>query len=116
MARFLLLNVKFYINFKTKKMKKIILLDAVVTVASFASCKKAYKCECSTQETSVSTNGNPGTPSNAVTVSTREISKTSKKNAQALCGNSTDVTTSSYTTFGTTYVTTSNSSTTCTLK
>jgi hypothetical protein len=97
-------------------MKKTIFLIAVIIATSFASCKKAYKCECSTSETSSSTNGVPNTVSDAVSVNTREISKSSKKSATAQCGNSTDVTTSSFQDFGTTYVTTSNSSTTCSLK
>ena len=98
-------------------MKKITLLAAVVIAVSFASCKKAAKCECTRSMTSTSTDGVSGTPSNAVTVSTREISKTSKKTAAAICGNSTEVTTSSFTNFsGGTSVTTNNYSSTCSIK
>lgn len=97
-------------------MKKITLLAAVVIAASFASCKKAAKCECTRSMTSTSTNGVSGTTSNAVTVSTREISKTGKKTAAAMCGNSTDVTTSTSTIGGTDYVTTTNYASTCSVK
>ena len=97
-------------------MKKIVLLAVVIAATSFASCKKDYKCECTRTMTSTSTNGVSGTVSNATTVSTREISKTGKKTATAMCGNSTDVTTSTTTVGGTDYVTTTNYASTCSLK
>ena len=62
-------------------MKKIILLASVITVASFASCKKAVKCECTTTVTSQTSNGvDVMGNTTTTTVDTRDIAKTSKKN------------------------------------
>lgn len=97
-------------------MKKLVLLICIASGTYFTSCKKAYQCECVSKETSSTTNGVTNTVSNNSNTSTREISKTSKKNAQANCGNSTEVNTTSYSVLGTTYTTISNVSTTCTLK
>lgn len=97
-------------------MKKITLLALTALTISFASCKKAYHCECTTVQTSSVTNGVTDTPSGDKTTSTREISKSSKKNAQANCGNSTEESTSSYSFGGTTYNNVTKYSTTCTLK
>ena len=98
-------------------MKKIILLASVITVASFASCKKAAKCECTTTVTSYTSNGVDvlGNQSQT-TVTTRDISKTSKKTAAAMCGGGTDVQTSTSTSGGTTYTDILSSSTTCAIK
>ena len=97
-------------------MKKIILLASVITVASFASCKKAATCECTTTVTSETYNGvNSMGTSSQTTVETREISKTSKKTAAAICGNGT--TTSTYNSGGSSSNTSiTNSSTTCAIK
>ena len=84
-------------------MKKIILLASVITVASFASCKKTAKCECTTTVTSYTENG-------------VDIAKTSKKTAAAICGGGTDVQTSTYTSGSTTYTDIMNTSTTCAIK
>lgn len=95
-------------------MKKITLLVAVIVATSFASCKKAAKCECTTTTSSV-TNGVPDTmPAgwSNTTTSTREISKTGKKTAAALCGNTT--TTSSDT--GPSYTKVTTTSSTCSIK
>lgn len=97
-------------------MKKIVLLAVVIAATSFASCKKAATCECTRTMTSTNTNGVSGTVSNSKTVTTREISKTGKKTAAAMCGNSTDVTTSTSTIGGTDYVTTTNYASTCAIK
>ena len=98
-------------------MKKIMLLAAVVSVASFASCKKAATCECTTTVTSYTENGVNilGTQSQT-TVETRQISKTDKKTAAAMCGNSTTTDTQSYTSGGSSYTDIMNSSTTCAIK
>jgi hypothetical protein len=61
-------------------MKKLSVLAIAFTVIGLASCKKAYTCECVTTYTSGET-----------LTSTREISKTSKKNAEAICGSGKDV-------------------------
>lgn len=97
-------------------MKKIILLASVITVASFASCKKAAKCECTTTVTSQTYNGtNSMGNQTQTTVSTRDISKTSKKTAEAICGGGT--TTDTYNSGGTSSNTSiTNSSTTCAIK
>jgi len=97
-------------------MKKIILLASVITVASFASCKKAATCECTTTVTSQTYNGvNSMGTSSQTTVNTREISKTSKKTAAAICGNGTE--TSTYNSGGSSSNTQiTNSSTTCAIK
>jgi hypothetical protein len=97
-------------------MKKISLLAITALSISFASCKKSYHCECTTVQTSSVTNGVADTPSSDKNVSIREISKTSKKNAQANCGNSTEEGTSSYSFGSTTYNNVTKYSTTCTLK
>jgi len=93
------------------------LLAAVISVASFASCKKAATCECTTTVTSYTENGVNilGTQSQT-TVSTREIAKTSKKTAAAICGNSTTTDTQTYTSGGTTYSDVMTSSSTCAIK
>lgn len=65
-------------------MKQITLLSLICIAIGYTACKKEYKCECTTVD------------SYGTTVSTREISKTSKNNAKAMCGNSTEVYTSSY--------------------
>ena len=100
-------------------MKKITLLAAVLVAVSFASCKKAAKCECTTTS-STTKNGIPQTTSPYVSnsqVTTTEISKTSKKTAAAMCGNTTDVATRTESYPGTStdvYVTTTSS--TCSIK
>ncbi|MBP8034390.1 MAG: hypothetical protein KAZ71_07310 [Bacteroidia bacterium] len=99
-------------------MKKIILLASVITVASFASCKKAATCECTTTVTGQSTNGTAANLSgySNTTVTTKEISKTSKKTAAAMCGNG-ETTQTTTSTFGsTTNTQVQTSSTTCAIK
>lgn len=86
-------------------MKKVLFLTAV-TVIALSSCKKTYKCEC-TSSNSYST-----------TVTTRDISKTDKKTAEAVCGDESTVYTENYsagsgTSAGTTVTTTT---TDCSLK
>ena len=95
-------------------MKKIMLLAAVISVASFASCKKAATCECTTTITSYTADGVNilGTNSQS-TVETFEIAKTDKKTAAAICGNSTTTDTEK-SSGGPTYI--MNSSTTCAIK
>ncbi len=97
-------------------MKKLTLLAFITLSISITSCKKAYQCECVSKETSSTTNGVANPVSNNSSTSTREISKTSKKNAQANCGNSTEVNTTSVSFAGTSIVTVSNVTKTCTLK
>ena len=95
-------------------MKKIILLASVITVASFASCKKTAKCECTTTLTGVTSNGisqNLGSYTES-TVTTKEISKTSKKTAAAMCGNEATTTTKADNTGADVY----SYSTTCAIK
>lgn len=65
-------------------MKKITYFIIAVFVITYTACKKDYKCECTTV-------GPSGT-----TVTTKDISKTSKSTAKAICGSSTEVYTSSY--------------------
>ena len=97
-------------------MKKIILLASVITVASFASCKKAATCSCTTTVNTQTYNGvNSMVNQTQTTVSTREISKTSKKTAAAICGNGTDETTF-VDSNGTTDTQITKSSTTCAIK
>ncbi|MES2763386.1 MAG: hypothetical protein V4677_14325 [Bacteroidota bacterium] len=76
-------------------MKKITLLAAVLVAVSFASCKKEAKCECTTTLSGVTSNGVPQNLGSytETTVTTKEISKTSKKNAAAMCGNEATTTT-----------------------
>jgi hypothetical protein len=82
-------------------MKKSILSITLVAMY-FVSCKKAYKCECTTED------------SYSKVVNTKDISKTSKKNAQAICGNSTSVYSDPYSSGSSTSPYTEN--TTCVLK
>jgi hypothetical protein len=51
---------------------------AIVAAVVLSSCQKTYVCECSSYD-GFGTNN-----------SSREISKTSKKTAKAICGNSTE--------------------------
>ena len=98
-------------------MKKIILLASVITVASFASCKKAATCECTTTVTSQTYNGvnSMGTTSQT-SVETREISKTSKKTAAAICGNGTTTETYNNGSSSSPVTQITNASTTCAIK
>ena len=66
-------------------MKKIILLASVITVASFASCKKNRTCEC-TYTNSGSTNVTSNTSSTVLT-------KVKKSDAKYLCTKDTETTT-----------------------
>jgi phage-related tail protein len=60
-------------------MKKIVLLIAAIASLGFASCKKAYTCECTTTITS-------GSFSDSYLSSAKEYSKKmSKKQAQSAC-------------------------------
>lgn len=98
-------------------MKKIILLASVITVASFASCKKAVKCECTTTVTSQTYNGSNSLGNTTMTnVSTRDIAKTSKKTAEAICAGGTSTDTYSQPSGSTTNTQITNSSTTCAIK
>jgi hypothetical protein len=67
---------------KKNNMKKIGIAILAVVAVSLTSCQKSYVCECTTSD---------GFGSN---YSSREISKTSKKTAKAICGNSTEIYTS----------------------
>lgn len=60
---------------KIKNMKKIAVLAIALSTLSISSCKKAYKCECTTSD------------AYGTRVITRDISKTGEKNAHAICGN-----------------------------
>ena len=98
-------------------MKKIILLASVITVASFASCKKAVKCECTTTVTSQTYNGSNSMGNSTMTnVSTRDIAKTSKKTAAAICAGGTETETYTNPSGSTTNTQITNSSTTCAIK
>lgn len=83
-------------------MKNLSILCIATAMISLASCKKAYTCECTT---------NYGSDK---TVTTRDISKTSKGTAEAICGNSSQADT--YTNFSPANTTTDTYVTTCTLK
>ncbi len=67
-------------------MKKIILLASVITVASFASCKKSRTCEC-TYTNSGSTNVTSHTSSTMYT-------KMKKSDAKYMCTKDTETTSS----------------------
>jgi len=56
-------------------MKQVIILAIAAVTLTVSSCKRAYSCEC----TSVNSIG-------GTTITKRDISKTSKKTAQAICG------------------------------
>jgi hypothetical protein len=57
-------------------MKQIIILIIPAVLLIVSSCKRAYSCECTT----IDSLGGTATTK-------RDISKTSKKTAQAICGN-----------------------------
>jgi hypothetical protein len=61
-------------------MKKITLLAAVIVVASFTSCKKAYTCSCSTVFTY--STGSPDTYKDDAKAYSKKMNK---KTAQAAC-------------------------------
>ena len=66
-------------------MKKITLLAAVIAVASFASCKKAYTCACTTTVTSPNYLGT-GTTTNVYNDDAAAYGKKmNKKTAQSAC-------------------------------
>jgi hypothetical protein len=98
-------------------MKKIILLASVITVASFASCKKAATCECTITETKT-VNGTAQTQANTTTTrtNTREIAKTGKKTAEAMCGNYEDIKTDVYSNAGFTQTTVTKTNGACAIK
>jgi hypothetical protein len=60
-------------------MKRIVVLITVGIALGLPSCKKAYTCECTSSD------------SFNTVVTTREISKTGKKTAEAICGDYTTV-------------------------
>jgi hypothetical protein len=95
-------------------MKKLTLLAIACLAISFASCKKDYVCQCTTVGTNYS--GSNTITSPGVVITKREISKTSKKNAEAICGNSVQTTTSSYVQQGVTYSFSDVQTSTCALK
>lgn len=78
-------------------MKKIILLASVITVASFASCKKNRTCEC--------TYTNSGTTTVTSHTSSEVYTKIKKSDAKYLCTKDTE--TSTYTSGSTTSSSTS---------
>lgn len=95
-------------------MKKLSLLAITLISASVASCKKDYVCECVTVGTS--TSGSTTVNNNAVVVTKRDISKTNKKTAEAICGNYTQTSSSSYMVQGTMYSFSDVETSTCGLK
>lgn len=62
-------------------MKKVILFSFSALAFVFMSCKKNYTCTCTYTDTTYGYQE----------VTTRDISKTSKKNAEAICGDYTTV-------------------------
>lgn len=83
-------------------MKNLSLLCIATAMISLASCKKEYTCECTTNY------------DDDKIVTTRDISKTSKSTAEAICGNYSEADT--YTNFSPANVTTDTYMTTCALK
>ncbi|MBC7696475.1 MAG: hypothetical protein H7141_13635 [Burkholderiales bacterium] len=67
-------------------MKKIILLASVITVASFASCKKSRTCEC--------TYTNSGSTTVISHTSSEVYTKMKKSDAKYLCTKDTETNTS----------------------
>ncbi len=83
---------------------KITFLAIALFTIMVSSCKKAYTCQCTTTDPYGSS------------VSTRDISKTSKNTAEAICGNSSDVYTQAFNSGSGTATSTYNSITSCSLK
>ena len=84
-------------------MKKLSILGIATLMLSLASCKKAYKCECVTNF-----------DADDKMVITRDIAKSSKKTAEAICGDYS--TTETYSTFSPAGIKSSTSTTDCELK
>jgi hypothetical protein len=84
-------------------MKKLSILGIAAMALSLASCKKAYKCECTTNF-----------DADDKMVVTRDIAKTSKKTAEAICGNYS--TTETYSTYSPVGTESETALTTCELK
>jgi hypothetical protein len=84
-------------------MKKLSILGIATMMLSLASCKKAYKCECTTNF-----------DADDKMVVTRDIAKTNKKTAEAICGDYS--TTETYSTFSPVVIESATSLTTCELK
>lgn len=64
-------------------MKKIILLASVITVASFASCKKSRTCECTYTES--------GTTNTVSHTSSTMYTKMKKSDAKYMCTKDTEM-------------------------
>ncbi|MCE3258862.1 MAG: hypothetical protein K0S12_503 [Bacteroidetes bacterium] len=85
-------------------MKQLSILPLLLIGASLASCKKDYKCECTTNYSS------------GKSVSTREIAKATKKTATAICGDYQEVYTDTYNSGSGTVTYTETYNTNCELK
>lgn len=83
-------------------MKNLPILAVAALALSLASCKKSYKCECTTNY------------NNDKVVRTHDISKTSKTTAEAICGDYTE--TDTYTTLSPAGTSTETYATNCELK
>lgn len=95
-------------------MKKITLLAITCLALSVVSCKKDYVCQCTTVGSNSSGSGTA--VSAGVIVTKRDISKTNRKTAEAICGNYTETISSSYVSQGVTYTFSNISTSTCSLK
>ena len=76
-------------------MKKITLIAVALIAVSFASCKKAKTCTCSTTKTTTTTSGGFSTTSSSVSSDVTSYDKISSGDANILCPKTT---TDSYTT------------------
>jgi hypothetical protein len=94
---------------------KTITLAAIACLAiTVVSCKKDYVCQCTTVGSSYSGSSTSSYP--GVIVTKRDIPKTSKKTAEAICGDYVQTTSSSYTSQGVTYTFSDIQTSTCSLK
>lgn len=94
---------------------KTITLAAIASLAiSVVSCKKDYTCQCTTVGSSSSGSATFASP--AVVTTKRDIPKTSRKTAEAICGDYTQTASSSYTSQGVTYTFTDIQTTSCKVK
>lgn len=66
-------------------MKKITLIAVALIAVSFASCKKAKTCTCSTTKTTTTTSGGFSTTSSSVSSDVTSYDKISSGDANILC-------------------------------
>lgn len=79
-------KIPFRINFKTKKMKKLLLVMAIATVG-MVSCSREHTCDCKSMDSS----GNPTSTKTSITATKKSaIEKCDEGDKDPIIGQSTD--------------------------